>query len=150
MKIENAMKTNSRLGVSALFALFLLTALPLTASAQRVLRHGSVTWSGDVDDTAIVTVHQSSVRTQVLRGKSSGNVNAQFLGRLPSRPVRLLLLQRRGRGQIRIVEQPNAGNNFTGRVRIHDPQAGSGFYSFVLSWRPPRFGGAPRSRHRAF
>ena len=145
------MKTTIRACTVALLASFLLAALPLTASAQLVLRHGSVTWSGNVDETAIVTVHQDQVRTHVVSGKSSGNNNAQILGRLPDRPVRLLLLQRRGRGQIRIVEQPSVRNNFTGRVRIHDPQPGSGFYSFVLSWRPaPRFGDAPRYRRRAF
>ena len=143
------MKTNTRISASTLLAALLLTLLPLTASAQMPRRHGSITWSGNVDDTAVVTVHQDRVRTRVVSGKSNGNDNAQIVGRLPDRPVRLLLLQRRGRGQIRIVEQPNPGNNFTGRVRIHDPQPGSGFYSFVLSWRP-RFGAAPRYRRGAF
>ena len=142
------MKTTSQ----TLLICFALTTLPLTASAQFAPRPGqfaprpggSVTWSGTVDDTTIVTVHQDLVRTRVVSGKSSGDVNAQVLGRLPDRPVRLFLRQRQGRGEIRIVQQPNPGNNFTGRVRIHDPQPGSSFYSFVLTWRRPAgFGPGP-------
>ena len=145
------MKTITRACIAALSASFLLTLLPLTASAQFAPRRGSVTWSGNVDDTVVVTVHQDRVRTRVVRGKSSGNDNAQILGRLPDRPVRLMLRQRRGRGEIRIVQQPGPGNNFTGRVRLHDPQPGSGFYSFVLTWRPgPRFGGGRGYRRGAF
>ncbi len=146
------MKINTQKSAATLLMGLLLTALPLAASAQFAPRPGqfsprpggSVTWSGTVDDTTIVTVHQDLVRTRVVSGKSSSDVSAQVLGRLPDRPVRLFLRQRQGRGEIRIVQQPNPSNNFTGRVRIHDPQPGSSFYSFVLAWRrPARVGPGP-------
>lgn len=135
------MKTSIRINALAFAATALLAALPLTASAQGGPGFGgrrpggSVTWSGTVDENTVVTLHGSDVRTRVTAGKSSGDANAQVLGRLPERPVRLVLRRRQGRGEIRIVQQPNPSNNFTGRVRIHDPQAGSSFYSFVLAWR---------------
>lgn len=138
------MKTKAKIPTLALAASVFLAALPLTAMAQGGFGRpgfggrrpgGSVTWSGTVDETTIVTLHGSDVRTQVVSGKSSGDANVQVAGRLPDRPMRLVLRRRQGRGEIRIVQQPNPRNNFTGRVRIHDPQAGSSFYSFVLVWR---------------
>ncbi len=148
------MKIKPKIPALMLAASVFLAALPLTALAQGSFGRpglggrrpgGSVTWSGTVDETTIVTLHGSDVRTRVVSGKSSGDANAQVLGRLPERPVRLVLRQRQGRGEIRIVQQPNFSNNFTGRVRIHDSQAGSSFYSFVLAWRR-----APGARPGAF
>ena len=134
------MKTDIKNNASTFIAAILLAALPLAASAQGgsgfggPRAGGSLAWSGTVDDTTVVTIHGSDVRTRVVSGKSSGGVNAQLTGRLPGRPVRFALRQQQGRGEIRVVQQPNFRNNFTGRVRIHDPQAGSSFYHFVLVW----------------
>ncbi len=138
------MKIKAKIPAIALAASVFLAALPLTAMAQGGFGRpgfggrgpgGSITWSGTVDETTVVTLHGSDVRTRVVSGKGSSDANAQVLGRLPERPVRLVLRRHQGRGEIRIVQQPNPSNNFTGRVRIHDPQAGSSFYSFVLGWR---------------
>ena len=102
--------------------------LPLAAQAQ-----GRVVWSGSVDDTAVISVHGSDVQTRTVSGKSVTNVNTQIRGRLPHRPV-FVSLRRRGRGQVQVTEQPRRDNDFTAKVRIHDPQPGSHFYRFALVW----------------
>ena len=127
------------LGAAALFG-----ALLMPAAAQRPFAggppRGHVSWSGDVDDTVTVSVHGTDVRTQTVSGKDVSNPSIQVVGRLPDRAVRVVLRRVNGRGDVRIVQQPNPRNNFTARVRIHDPQSGSSHYSFVLGWQPRRPG----------
>ena len=104
-------------------------ALPLAAHAD-----GQLVWSGDVDDRAQVTIHGRDVRTDTLSGKSVNNVNSQVFGRLPTDHPAFLTLDKRGRGSVRVVQQPRPFNNFTAVVRIHDPQPGAGHYRFRLNW----------------
>lgn len=103
-------------------------ALPLAAHA------GQLVWSGNVDDRAQVTIHGRDVRTDTLSGKSADNVNSQVFGRLPTEHPVFLTLDKRGRGSVRVVQQPRRFNNFTAIVRIHDPQPGAGHYRFRLNW----------------
>ncbi len=103
--------------------------LPLATHAD-----GQLVWSGDVDDRAQVTIHGRDVRTDTLSGKSVGNVNSQVFGRLPTDHPVFWTLDKRGRGSVRVVQQPRPFNNFTAIVRIHDPQPGSSHYRFRLNW----------------
>jgi hypothetical protein len=60
------------------------------------------------------------------------------------RPVHVWLSDVRGRGEVEVVREPNADDDYTAVVRIKDPQAGAAFYSFNLNWAGPRgFGGGP-------
>ena len=103
--------------------------LPLAAHAD-----GRLMWSGDVDDRASVTLHGRDVRTDTVSGKSVNNVSSQIFGRLPTdRPV-FVSVDKRGRGTVRVAQQPSPFNNFTAVVRIHDPQPGSSHYRFILNW----------------
>ena len=87
-----------------------------------------------MDDRAQVMIHGRDVRTDTLSGKSTSNVTSQVFGRLPTeRPV-FLTLDKRGRGSVRVVQQPRPFNNFTAVVRIHDPQPGAGHCRFRLNW----------------
>jgi hypothetical protein len=110
----------------AMLALSALAALPAAAQAQ-----GRVVWSGNVDDKVIVSVHGRDVRTDTISGKPATNINSDVFGRLPHQPV---FVSVRGRGDIRVVQQPRFENDFTVRVRINDPQPGSHHYRFALVW----------------
>ncbi|MGO8671703.1 MAG: hypothetical protein ACLQVD_10110 [Capsulimonadaceae bacterium] len=101
-----------------------------------IMRVGQLQWSGNVDDTTVIYVHRDSVRTVTISGKDATNVNPVLRGRLPRRPEFVDLTDVSGRGDVRIVQEPNPRNDFTAAVRIHDPQPGRGFYSFTLRWRP--------------
>ena len=103
-------------------------ALPLAAHA------GQLRWSGNVDDRATVTLHGRDVRTDTNSGKSVENVSSQIFGRLPTDHPVFVSLDKRGRGMVRVVQQPRPFNNFTTVVRIHDPQPGTGQYRFTLNW----------------
>ena len=120
-------------GVLAAVLLTGLCAMSVPATAQG---RGGMTWSGDVDDTTIVSVRGDDVRTNTVHGKDASNVSTQVFGRLPRAPIYVYLRHRDGRGQVRIVQQPNPDNGFTAKIRIHDPQAGRGHYDFGLGWQP--------------
>jgi hypothetical protein len=97
-------------------------------------RHALV-WSGDVDDTTIISLRGIDVRVRDIHGNASSNINSQVFGRLPDRPVDVILRDVDGRGNVDVVRQPNAENNYTAFVRIKDWQSGRGHYKFVLTWR---------------
>ncbi|MGI4787852.1 MAG: hypothetical protein ACRYFS_03275 [Janthinobacterium lividum] len=120
------------LGAAAIL-LTVIGSLACPASAQG---RSDMRWSGDVDDTTIVSIRGNDVRTDTVFGKQASNINAQVFGSLPRGPIQAYLVDRRGRGQVRIVQQPNPDNDFTAKVRIHDPQAGRAHYDFDLAWVP--------------
>jgi hypothetical protein len=72
------------------------------------------------------------MHTQTVSGKSV--TNARIFGRLPQRVRHVDLERERGRGRIRIVQQPRPANDYMVGVRIRDPQAGSSHYEFTLAW----------------
>ncbi len=107
-------------------------AMLLTLSAG-FAHAGTLRWTGEVDDTAIIRLNDRDVRTN---GNMRGIRDARFDvdGRLPNRPVRVRLVREGGRGDVEILEQPSERNNYTTVVRIRDRQAGSNRYGFVLQW----------------
>jgi hypothetical protein len=116
------------LKIASVLAVAGTMALPLAAHA------GQLVWSGNVDDRATVTIHGRDVRTNTVSGKSVDNTNSQIFGRLPTDHPVFVSLNKRGRGMVRVVQQPRPFNNFTAVVRIHDPQPGAGHYRFTLNW----------------
>jgi hypothetical protein len=117
-------------------------AIPAGAQAA-----GQVTWRGSVDDTVIVAVHGRNVQTNTVSGKSTNDVRIQESGRLPHAPVSVYLQNWRGRGRVRIVQQPLPSNDFTAKVRIKDTRSGRSHYDFTLSWQGGPEPGAPYYRH---
>ena len=117
-------------------AAFALAALGTIAAPAHADPRPAMTWSGDVDDTTLITFHGRDVRTRDVSGKASTQTSAQVFDRLPHGPIRVFLTERAGRGQVRVVQQPNPGNDFTATVRIHDPQPGRGHYDIALAWAP--------------
>jgi hypothetical protein len=64
-------------------------------------------------------------------GAPARNVRADVAGvGLPDRDVTLRIVKREGRGNITILQQPSSGNNYTGVIRIDDPDEGYGHYDF--------------------
>lgn len=117
------------LPIASCLAVLGTALVPLAAHAD-----GRLVWAGSVDDRAEVALHGRDVQTRTLSGKSVDSVNSQIFGRLPEgRPV-FVSLRGRGRGTVRVVQQPRPDNNFTAVVRIHDPQPGSDHYRFTLEW----------------
>lgn len=106
----------------------------LAAVAAPAMADGEMHWRGDVDDTALIYIRRSDVR---VRANMQGvrNERHDFRGQLPRNDdSRVRLVDEDGRGDIRLVQQPNADNGYMAVVRIKDPQSGRGHYEFTLRW----------------
>ena len=94
---------------------------------------GLLHWTGDVDKTAVIRWRGDRAMLQNVEGDVARNVRADVAGiGLPDRDVTLRIVQREGRGNIIIEQQPSSGNNYTAVIRVNDPQAGYGHYDFDI------------------
>ena len=91
-----------------------------------------VAWSGRVDEEAVVECSNNRCVSKPIKGQPVADEHVQFSKPMPHQELNIRLDQAEGRGQIRLAEQPRAKNNYTARVSIRDPQAGSGDYAFTL------------------
>lgn len=96
-----------------------------------------LTWSGRVDGEAVVSCRGNSCQAEATRGGPVSRDRFRFSRPLPGRRVLVSLEEARGRGEIRLVEQPREENDYTARVLIRDPEGGPGDYSFSLVWSRP-------------
>ena len=91
-------------------------------------------WSGDVDEDLEIQVRPRGVDYRTVSGKVPRGVQSSFTA-MPSTASELIIHQTQGRGNIAVVQQPTPENEYTALVRVRDPQAGYGHYSFEVSWR---------------
>lgn len=94
----------------------------------------TISWSGRVDEEAVVSCQAKICSSSSTRGAPVAAEHFKFSRPLPSQPIELTLIDQQGRGEIRLVDQPSERNHFTARVAIHDPESGSSDYSFKLQW----------------
>jgi|GEM_PF-1599724 len=97
-----------------------------------------------VDDVVDVRIAGNSAELSVIRGRNPVGSQVVFSNPLPrKRALKLDIAKSYGRGTIRIVEPPNASNNYSPLIRIEDPRGGSANYKFRLKWATAS---TPRSR----
>ena len=97
-------------------------------SADQVLR-----WSGQVDDGLEIRIQGNRIDYRRLSGKGTRDVRADFArGGLPRANAQIVVREREGRGQVDVVQQPSARNNYTAVIRIYDPQPSYGYYDFQI------------------
>lgn len=95
---------------------------------------GSLTWSGRVDDVTVLEIRDRTVRDRVISGRPAESVRADFTGALPNREVTVTVEKRRGRGEVRIVEQPTRRNNYTAVIHVRDSSGGADNYEIEVRW----------------
>jgi hypothetical protein len=95
---------------------------------------GSLNWSGQVDQEAIIEIRGRQVVERAVRGRPVSRHNVNMTGPLPRVDTNVNIADARGRGRVELVQQPNASNGYVAAVRIHDDENGVGDYSFTLNW----------------
>ena len=103
-----------------------------------------VSWTGRVDEGAVISCHKQSCVSSVEHGAPVADERFKFSHAIPDRDTEVRLQDPQGRGELRLIEQPRQRNNYTARVSIRDPQAGAGEYTFTLVWN--RLAGSRRAR----
>jgi hypothetical protein len=103
--------------------------------ANRGSTHGSMSWSGTVDDQAEIRIQGSRESTRTISGAAVRDVRVGGLrSGLPTVPVQVRVSQSQGRGQAWVVQQPTAQNGYTAVIRVRDPQSGASYYNLNVSW----------------
>jgi hypothetical protein len=95
---------------------------------------GSLNWSGQVDQEAIIEIRGRQVVERSVRGRPVNRQDVNMTGPLPRVDTDVNIADARGRGRIELVQQPNASNGYVAAVRIRDDENGAGDYSFTLNW----------------
>ncbi len=103
-------------------------------SFERGDKTDKVSWTGRVDEGAVISCRKLSCVSNVEGGAAIADEHFKFSHPLPDRDANVRLEDPQGRGEIHLIEQPRQSNNYTARVSIRDPQAGAGEYSFTLIW----------------
>jgi len=106
--------------------------------------NGKMTWSGRVDGTARITIQRGNITAREVQTRTPiYEESSNVVGQLPQAAVNVTVDRRDGRGNVRVVQQPNRFNNFTAIIEVSDPQTGSDYYSLDIDWeggfgnRPP-------------
>ena len=68
-------------------------------------------------------------------GQGVREVRAEFESSLPESDVPVSLRKLDGRGDVELIQVPDADNGYTAIVRIEDDKGGSDNYEFELRWR---------------
>ena len=95
---------------------------------------GEIHWTGNVDHQALVTIAGDQVSSADTKGRPALNEHTDVNSPLPTRQLKVRVADASGRGNIQLVEAPNAQNGYRAVVRINDPGPGLGSYSFRLVW----------------
>lgn len=98
----------------------------------------NVTWTGRVDGDALIVCRGNVCQVTVSSSQPVANIRYHFTNSLPNEPVKVSLDGVQGKGQIQLLEQPAASNQFAAKVLIRNPSGGANDYSFTLSWMPPK------------
>lgn len=92
-------------------------------------------WRGRVDGADDIVIQGSQVRIEHISAKPIQNQDYRFSSPLPLGEVDLQLVVVKGRGDVRLLEQPSKRNQYSAVVRVDDQDnGGESDYEFELSW----------------
>lgn len=108
-----------------------VSALPAGAQ-QRVI----LDWSGRVDSVARITIQGGGARVSLVGTQDNGAGELRVRNELPHRDGNLTVQVAEGRGDVDVVQQPRADNDYTAIVRIRDHSSGADTYRITALWTP--------------
>ena len=113
-----------------------VAALAVSASSLAAQGRPLFQWSGRVDREVRIAMHGRDARTM-----NTGRVPAQrsridVETALPQRDGRVSVRVQDGRGDVDVVQQPSARNDYTAIVRVVDRSSGVDNYRITAYWMP--------------
>lgn len=98
--------------------------------------NGRVFWRGTVDAKVQLIIQGNSLRIITLEGTAYGEGTSSFTASLPRRNVTTVGVNKtKGRGDARVVQQPNRENDFTAIIEITDNGGGAKEYQVEIFWQ---------------
>ena len=102
--------------------------------SANAIERNLLTWSGKVDREVLIQIRGRDVATRGsgLDATYSPRVNLKFA--LPRAAGVVRVVREGGRGDVDVLENPSARNNYTATVRVRDSRAGADNYRIVLTF----------------
>ena len=119
-----------------------LSVAAIAVSASPVFAQGRplFDWSGRVDREVRITMHGRDARTQTTSRSPVTRSRIDVATALPQRDGRVTVRVQDGRGDVDVVQQPSARNDYTTIVRIRDRSSGIDNYRVTALWLPDNNG----------
>jgi hypothetical protein len=95
---------------------------------------GLIRWRGTVDGRDRLFFRKRTVDVRHMEAQPIRNMRVEFSAPLPREEVLVRLTVVRGRGAVRIIEQPTLRNGYAVEVDVADPKSGADDYEFDLTW----------------
>lgn len=96
---------------------------------------GRVYWRGRVDDRIQLKIRNETGETRTISGSTLGDGVYNFTSGLPERNVEVSVYKKKGRGKVRVIQQPSEVNNFTAVIEVYDDDSGARDYELDIYWR---------------
>ncbi|MBS1794255.1 MAG: hypothetical protein JSS81_10395 [Acidobacteria bacterium] len=96
---------------------------------------GRVYWRGTVDDKIQLVIRGGQIETRVISGTPYPDGTYSFTANLPNRNVTVDVNKTKGRGSVRVVQQPSKSNEYTTIVEVYDDGGGAKEYQLDIFWR---------------
>ena len=95
---------------------------------------GRVHWRGTVDDNVQLVIRDDRVDVRTIGGSEYSDANYNFTSPLPRRRITVRVNKLKGRGEVRVLQQPSRENDFTAVVEIRDSGGGAREYEIEILW----------------
>jgi hypothetical protein len=96
---------------------------------------GRLRWSGTVDDNVQLIISDDRVEVRTIGGSEYNNATYNFTSPLPRRRgVSVSAVKIKGRGEVRVLQQPSRDNDYQAVVQIRDSGGGARDYEIEVTW----------------
>ena len=96
---------------------------------------GRAFWRGTVDDRVQIIIRDQDLRVQTVSGRTHPDGTFSFTSPLPNRRVTVEVNKQKGRGSVRVLQQPRRENDFTTVIEVADTDSGAKEYQLEIFWR---------------
>ncbi|HQU82631.1 MAG TPA: hypothetical protein PKY59_05890 [Pyrinomonadaceae bacterium] len=98
---------------------------------------GRAYWRGTVDDRVQLVLQDRNLRVDTVSGRPYTDNNHSFTASL-GRDVIVEVTKQKGRGDVRVVQQPSKQNDYVAIIEIADTDGGAKEYQLEIFWRRRR------------
>jgi hypothetical protein len=96
---------------------------------------GRVRWRGTVDNEINLVIQDNQLEVRNIAGTDYGSGTYNFTSALPTSPVKVSVNKIKGRGSVRVLQQPSKDNYYTTVIQILDRDGGAKEYDVEVVWR---------------
>jgi hypothetical protein len=116
-----------------------LAALAVSASSLLAQGRPLFDWSGRVDREVRISMHGRDARAQSASRSPVDRSRLSVASALPQQDGRVTVRVQDGRGDVDVVQQPSARNDYTMIMRIVDRSSGTDNYRVTAYWTPDQY-----------